>query len=205
MSEGVIEPSVEPNVDEVLANADKALAEFQAFATQEYPKASSLYEGAKNLYEEIKVYWIHDKAMVNRDDWTGDQFDADMKRLAERQTAVWNQLLAAAKVEKERVMEAYGKVQAAEKQVLHLRGEGSHVAWMGLPTQEQSRVRKAYHHKLRANFEQAKNEKDMLVGYPEGLLIKVEGLLQRANKETAHLSEKMHKHVPGGFLARVSL
>ena len=193
----------EPGPEEVLPMARTALRDFKDFVKEEYPKASSLYEGAKNLYDEIRAHWTRDKNLVHKGEWSPDQFDQDLKQVAEQQKETWNQLLEAVKLETARVKTVYEKVEAAEKLVLHARGEGPHVAWMGIGTKEQDEIRKVYSHELRQKFHDAKMEMNALIGYPDGLLVKVEMCLQQANKETEHLSGKLHKHPRGGLMAQV--
>lgn len=203
MELGLSDRSVEPTAAEVLSHAKETLSEFKSFVKEAFPRASSIYEGAKNLYEEIRAHWARDEGLVHKGEWSADQFDQDLKQVTDQQQATWEKLLAAAKQESELVKLAYAKVKEAEKTVLHARGEGSHVAWMGLPTSDQQEVRKVYNHQLREQFHDAKMEMDSLIGFPDGVLQKVDMILKRANKETEHLSQQLHKHPRGGILSHI--
>ena len=185
---------------EVIRDARQELQGFKNFMKNEYPKASSLYESAKNLYEEIQAHWTHGKHMVHKGEWAVAQFDQDMNNLASHQKMTWDKLSEAAIEQEKLVRDEYRKVQDLEAKVIHERGEGSHVAWMGLPTKEQQIVRKVYSHELRHNFSDAKREVESLIGFPDGILTKILTLRRRANEETAKLSQKLTGHPRGSFL-----
>ena len=184
---------------EVIRDAHQELKDFKDFMNREYPQASSLYESAKNLYEEIKAHWTHGKHMVHKGEWTVAQFDQDMSDLARHQRTTWDKLVEAASEEERLTREAYRKVQDIEAKVIHERGEGTHVAWMGLPTKEQHIVRIVYSHQLRHNFADAKRETETMIGFPEGILTKIPMLRSRANQETAKLSQNLREHPRGSF------
>lgn len=195
---GVTPPAHPSNRPVVLEDAARVLHNYKKLVEKEYPNISSVYEGAKDLWEQVKLHWTKGKQQVLKGGWSADDFDADMLDLFKRQEVLWERLLDAAAELLVKVETSYEKVQLIETSVKHERGEGVHVAWMGLPTKEQDLIRKEYHHKLRFSFKEAATEHDNLCGYPDGLLTRVRLLRERADRETSDLhvwlKKKEHHH-----------
>jgi len=143
---------------EVVRAAEKALADFKVSFEAIYEQSTSLFRTAKALHQKIHDVLTEGKIRVDRGETKVQDLDGWLKRLLDPEKSKWERLLGEEENLLKMANDVYQPVTEAEAAVIHARGEGSNVAWMGIPTEEQAAVRKAYHLKLSKDFAEAKSE-----------------------------------------------
>jgi len=182
---------------EVLDQADRTLSQFKASFEEAFEVSNTLFRSAKTMYEHVREVLDQGKLRVVKGEWTVEQLDEHMKGLLQRQAEGWTKLINGAEKEKKKVNEIFQPVKDAELAVKHARGEGANVAWLGYLTEDQAKVRKAYHEKLVKNFADAKVEYQSVCGYPDGLLVRIPQLKHGVETEVATIIEKLSRRVEG--------
>lgn len=148
------------NEPEVLNAAERTLAEFKASFETVYELSTSLFLSAKELNQKIHAILNEGRLRVDHGEMTVYELDEWLKQLLIPEKAKWDILFKEEAKLSKKLNEIYEPVKESEAAVIHARGEPPDVAWMGLPTEEQAYVRKAYHHKFKKAFAEAKREYD---------------------------------------------
>lgn len=165
--------------EETLSNAEKKLRMFRTAITLEHFKARALLMVATALYKDLAHALQEEKYLVLKGSRTVDQMEDHIDELWQRQSRAWTVLVGLARAEEQLVRDLYKPLQEAEECLKHCEEQSTR---MGI-FQEDCHVHRSYVHGYYGFFLQAKRDVDALLSFPDGMLLRVELLFERAENE----------------------
>ena len=161
----------------VTDEADEVLKDFQKFMKLSYTKATALYERAKWLWQEVHDLRVSKAA------------DMQVVALLEHQADTWTRLQNDSAQLRQSVDKEFAKVVDVEERLKKARGVYPNVAALGFPTPEQRLARHVYARQYKYAFHDAKDEYAKMVGFPDGVLNKIEQVHRYALKSAGPAGE----------------